>query len=273
MRLDLAKQKLSLMYARTGASRMNLFRGRVRPIHNPETEPAASQDMRWYAIGDLHGRRDLLQTMSQLVAADLRANPPQDAMTVFLGDYIDRGPDSAGVIEQLAEANFPTPLVALRGNHEATMLDFLQDETVLGSWRHYGGLETLLSYGVDVREALRGRDFGTAQQALRDRLPASHLRFLQETKFFHAAADYYFCHAGVRPLVPLARQAEHDLMWIRDEFRSHRDPFEKIIVHGHTPVEQPEDLPNRINVDTGAYATGRLTCVALDGMRRRFIST
>ena len=142
---------------------MNLFRGHVRPIHNPETEPAASQDMRCYAIGDIHGRLDLLQTMSQLISADLHANPPQNVMTVFLGDYIDRGPNSAGVIDRLAEGNFPTPLVALRGNHEATMLDFLEDENVLGSWRHYGGLETLLSYGVDVREALRGRDFGTVQ--------------------------------------------------------------------------------------------------------------
>jgi serine/threonine protein phosphatase 1 len=257
----------------TGAKRMNIFRKLLQPTRKQEIDAAAGGDMRRYAIGDVHGRLDLLDTLSQLISADLQTHPPQKAMTVFLGDYIDRGDNSAGVLDRLAKGDFPTSFVALRGNHEATMLDFLDDESVLGNWRQYGGLETLLSYGVDVREAMRGRDFKTAQESLRRRLPDSHLKFLNETKYFHEDGDYYFCHAGVRPLVSLAKQSEQDLMWIRDEFLNHRAPFGKIVVHGHTPADAPENLPNRINVDTGAYATGKLTCVALDGLQRRFLST
>jgi serine/threonine protein phosphatase 1 len=252
---------------------MTLFRKRAIVPKEEEVERVSTSNLRRYAVGDIHGRLDLLEKLAKAIDADLQSDPPQEAMTVFLGDYIDRGENSAGVIDRLAEGAFPTPFVALRGNHEATMLDFLEDESTLGSWRQYGGLETLLSYDVDVREAMRGKDFRAAQDALRRQLPPSHLRFLNRTKYFHTDGDYFFCHAGVKPSVPLARQAEHDLMWIRDEFLNYRGPFEKVVVHGHTPVDEPENLANRINVDTGAYATGKLTCVVLEGHRRRFIST
>lgn len=236
----------------------------------PSTPPGA----RIYAVGDIHGRLDLLETLAQKVENDLRHSaPPGEAVTVFLGDYIDRGRDSAGVVERLAKGDFPTPIVSLRGNHEATLLDFLENESVLEDWRRYGGLETLVSYRVDVREAMRGLNFGAARDAFRAALPAGHLAFLAETKLFWSAGGYFFCHAGVRPHVALEQQSERDLLWIRDEFNAYRGDFEKIIVHGHTPVPQAQVLPNRINIDTGAYATGVLTCLVLEGAERRFIST
>lgn len=239
-------------------------------------EPArasAPDGLRIYAIGDIHGRRDLLAALTEKIAADLRAQPAAAATAVFLGDYIDRGPDSFGVTELLASGSFPIPFVALRGNHEATLLRFLDDEEALGDWRHYGGLETLVSYGLNVQEAMRGQNFGGAQSALCKAMPAHHLSFFRDMKLSWSAGDYFFCHAGVRPNVPLARQSEHDLLWIRHEFNDYRGPHEKIIVHGHTPVAAPEVLPNRINVDTGAYATDILTCLILEGETRRFLST
>jgi serine/threonine protein phosphatase 1 len=144
---------------------------------------------------------------------------------------------------------------------------------VLDNWRHFGGLETLASYGVDVRDAMRGRNYAAAQAKLREVLPPPHQEFFERTRLSWSLGDYFFCHAGVRPNFPLARQEETDLLWIRDEFNDFRGAFEKMIVHGHTPVSEPEVLTNRINVDTGAYATDVLTCLVLEGRERRFIAT
>ena len=225
--------------------------------------------IRVYAIGDIHGRLDLLTALGE----DCLHLPSLEPIAVFLGDYIDRGPDSAGVIEKLANGDFPVPIVALRGNHEATLLRFLEDETALDEWRLYGGLETLVSYGIDVKNVMRGAEYAAAQAALREALPPKHLSFFKESKLSWSAGDYFFCHAGIRPNIALARQQEHDLLWIRQEFNDYQGPHEKIIVHGHTPVVEPEVLPNRINLDTGAYATGILTCLALEGRERKFIAT
>ncbi len=235
--------------------------------------PRVPSGLRIYAVGDIHGRRDLLQSLARKVADDLRGGGFDEAITVFLGDYIDRGPDSAGVAELLSASEFPTPIIPLRGNHEAELLRFLEDEKVLENWRRYGGLETLVSYAVDVKAAMRGQGYDVARQALKHHLPPRHRIFFEQTRLYWSIGDYFFCHAGVRPGVPLARQSEQDLLWIRDEFNAFRGPFEKIIVHGHTPVREPEILPNRIGIDTGAYATGALTCLILEDRDRRFIST
>lgn len=237
--------------------------------------PAARvpEGLRLYAIGDIHGRSDLLDRMAALISDDLRRAPPQDAITVFLGDYIDRGLDSRGVIDRLVARDFPTPIVTLRGNHEETMLNFLDDERVLDSWRHYGGLEALHSYGVNVSEAMRGTGFARIRADFAARLPESHRAFLEQTKLSVAYGDYFFCHAGVRPETPLDRQDAQDLLWIRDTFLDYRGAYPKIIVHGHTPALQPELLPNRINIDTGAYMTGVLTALRLEEARKSFIST
>jgi serine/threonine protein phosphatase 1 len=236
------------------------------------SRPSLPVGLRIYAIGDIHGRLDLLTRLSSKIADDLEARPCENAAIVLLGDYVDRGPQSSGVIEWILTGKLPAPFFALRGNHEATLLNFLEDSSILGDWRRYGGLETLQSYGVDVRHAMRGKGYSQAQADFQQALPSSHLKFYRDTALSWSSGDYFFCHAGVKPGVPLALQLEHDLLWIRDEFNFHRGSFEKIIVHGHTPVGSPESLPNRINVDTGAYATDVLTSVVLEGDERLFIS-
>lgn len=235
--------------------------------------PCIPDGFRLYVIGDVHGRDDLLDALCRSIEKDLAGTPIEGANIVFLGDYVDRGLRSAEVVERIVSGTTPAPVVALRGNHEAILLQFLEDENVLDSWRRYGAMETLLSYGVDVKEVLRGRGFDVARTQLRERLPPAHLRFFEDTKLSWSLGDYFFCHAGCRPNVPLARQQESDLLWIREEFLDFTGSWDKVIVHGHTPAPEPEERPQRINLDTGAYATGRLTCLILEGSTRRFLST
>jgi serine/threonine protein phosphatase 1 len=225
---------------------------------------------RIYAIGDIHGRLDLLDRAIAAIERDVKERGPA-ALTVTLGDYVDRGPSSNGVLERLAANPFPTPYVALKGNHETFMEAFLADPTLGSQWRDFGGLETLHSYGVPVGRLMMSRNYDEAARALREALPASHTGFMQSMKTSHSHGKYFLCHAGVRPGVPLDRQDEHDLLWIRGEFLASDVDFGKIVIHGHTPVEQPEVKANRINIDTGAFATGNLTCVALDEDGHRFL--
>jgi len=236
------------------------------------TPAALPTGLRLYVIGDVHGRLDLLDALSAKISADL-TDAPADVLTIFVGDYIDRGKDSAGVIERLSRAEFPTPLCALRGNHEEVLLSFLDDDNVLDSWRNYGGLETLHSYGVSVSEPMRGRGYDAARKSLLERLPESHLGFLRRTALSVTYGDYFFAHAGVRPGVPFDRQHADDLLWIREEFLGYREPLDKIVVHGHTPVNAPDIQPNRINIDTGAFATSVLTALVLEGVGRRILQT
>jgi calcineurin-like phosphoesterase family protein len=231
-----------------------------------------SERGRLYAIGDIHGRADLLDRMIEAIARDLTSDPIDECLTVTLGDYIDRGPESRGVLDRLARNPFPTDYVALKGNHEALFEQFLREPSVADHWRRLGGLETLHSYGVAVGTMMAGRDYQHGADALRAAVPAAHLAFLGSLKLSLTLGRYFLCHAGVRPGVPLARQSERDLLWIRDEFLASTADFGKIVVHGHTPNEAPEVLPNRINVDTGAFMTGRLTCVVLEADRTRFLS-
>jgi serine/threonine protein phosphatase 1 len=240
-------------------------------------DPAAAQaripdGLRIYSVGDIHGQLDLLNRVADWISQDI-ARSPMPAITVFLGDYIDRGPNSFGVVERLSRGDFPTDIRALRGNHEEMLIAFLDNEKSLEAWRRYGGLETLHSYGVPVINVMRGKGFPEAQASLRDKMPARHLEFYQKTEFCAEAGDYYFCHAGVKPGVALDQQNPHDLMWIREEFIRAPGPFEKRIVHGHTPVGKPIALPDRINIDTGAYASGMLTCLAIEGDTIRFFTT
>jgi diadenosine tetraphosphatase ApaH/serine/threonine PP2A family protein phosphatase len=235
--------------------------------------PSSLEPDRIYAIGDIHGRSDLLDRMVTQISRDLEAHPVGTALTVTLGDYVDRGPDSRGVIERLLRNPFQTPLVALKGNHESLLEAFLVDPAVAGQWRRLGGLETLHSYGVPVASLMIGKNYEEAAEALRAALPPAHLEFLRSLWTSLPVGKYFLCHAGVRPGIPLDRQSEEDMLWIREEFLSSRADFGKIVVHGHTPAESPEVLPNRINIDTGAFMTGRLTCAVLDKGRPRFLST
>jgi serine/threonine protein phosphatase 1 len=228
---------------------------------------------RVYAIGDVHGRADLLNDLAARIEADLKNIDCDEILTVFLGDYVDRGPNPAAVIARLSSGDFPTPIVALRGNHEAMLLNFLDDETALDLWRLNGGLETLHSYKVNVTDLMRGQGYKLAQEKFYANLPSKDLECLKAMKCHFVVGDYFFCHAGVRPGISLEGQSDNDLMWIREEFLTSDFDFGKIIIHGHTPVSSPDIRPNRINIDTGAFATNTLTCLVLQGANRRFIST
>ncbi len=234
--------------------------------------PAIPAGIRLYVIGDIHGRLDLLNDLEQKIRRDLET-APTEVMTIFLGDYVDRGRDSAGVLERLSAEAFCTAVLPLRGNHEEVFLQFLSDAAILGSWRKFGGLETLHSYGVSVDEAMRGAGYDRAQAALVAALPLRHRQFLEHTQLSFTLGDYFFSHAGVKPGVDLEEQAIGDLLWIRNEFLDFEGSFGKIVVHGHTPVADPEIKSNRINVDTGAYASSILTALVLEGDARRFLAT
>lgn len=227
---------------------------------------------RLYVIGDIHGRLDLFNELEQQIRQDLKT-APANVLTIFLGDYIDRGRESAGVLERLSAEDFCTPICTLRGNHEEVFLQFLSDASILSSWRNFGGLETLHSYGVNVAEAMRGAGYQRAQAALVDSLPARHRQFLESTKLSFTLGDYFFSHAGAKPGVDLDQQTSDDLLWIRNEFLDFAGDFGKTVVHGHTPTPKPEIKPNRINIDTGAYLSSVLTALILEGEGRRFIST
>jgi diadenosine tetraphosphatase ApaH/serine/threonine PP2A family protein phosphatase len=236
---------------------------------------AAPEPMRFspiYAVGDIHGRLDLLEKMIEHIRADAHARSGT-SLTVTLGDYVDRGPDSRGVIERLRTNPFPNRYVALKGNHEALLEAFLIDPSTGTQWQHLGGLETLRSFGIEVKPSMIDRDYEIAAEKLRQLLSPEQRAFLASLKTYLTVDRYFFCHAGVRPDVPLDRQNENDLLWIRNRFLNSTVNFGKIIVHGHTPVTAPEVLPNQINVDTGAFATGRLTCIVLEDDSYRFIST
>src|SRR5688572_15919719 len=226
---------------------------------------------RVYVIGDIHGRLDLLDQLIRKIDLDLKQAPAVEAITVTLGDYIDRGPNSRGVLERLVQDPFPTPYVPLKGNHEELFENFFDDPSLGSKWRHLGGLETLHSYGVPLSLLMLGKGFREAADLLRETVPKTHLEFLSSLRTSASSRSFFLCHAGVRPGIPLDRQSAGDLLWIRGEFLNSRLNFGKRVVHGHTPTERPEVLANRINIDTGAYLTGRLTCIVLEGDQHRFL--
>jgi serine/threonine protein phosphatase 1 len=238
--------------------------------------PALPEGQLLYAVGDIHGRLDLLQVMLDLIEADARTRGHVEQRTlVFLGDYVDRGPDSRGVVERLIsdplqgfDAHF------LKGNHEAILLDFLEEPWRLDHWLLNGGDATMESYGVDTARLARlGAPPEVWRNAFAEALPEAHLHFFKRLKLSVSFGDYLFVHAGVRPGVPLGAQSEADLVWIRGPFLDHSEPFGKIVVHGHTPVNEPVMRPNRIGIDTGAVFTGRLTALRLQDGARDFLQT
>ncbi|MCC2098208.1 MAG: serine/threonine protein phosphatase [Hyphomicrobiales bacterium] len=242
--------------------------------HNTVHREASTPDhTRIYAVGDIHGCFDKLVDLSNSIAADLLSSPVLHTTFVFMGDYIDRGQHSREVLDYLSTLMEDENAVFLRGNHESIFLRFLDDPRILGDWRRHGGIETLESYGVPVHKVQKGFGFEEARTDLLRRLPQKHLDFLLATRPSYVAGDYFFCHAGVKPSRSLTRQDAHDLMWIREEFMSFEGRLSKKIVHGHTPVRRPENRPGRINVDTGVYSSGKLSCAVLEGTMVRFMST
>jgi serine/threonine protein phosphatase 1 len=230
-----------------------------------KTKPRLPDGVRIYAIGDVHGRADLLQSLLTVIDADLARSTPERAIQVFLGDYVDRGPHSRAVIDLLIARSKSHETVCLRGNHEVFMLEVLQDPARLQEWRHYGGLTTLVSYGITPTMNPSADEQVELIEGLRHAIPSEHYDFLHELQSSFTCGDFFFVHAGVKPGVPLERQKDEDLLWIREEFLSSEERFGKYIVHGHTPVTAPDIRPNRINIDTGAYATGNLTLLTIQG--------
>ena len=253
-----------------------------------EAPASLPEGQRAYAIGDVHGCLEQLEALHQAIAADLAERPVAEAVLVHLGDYVDRGPDSAGVVALLA-AGPPVPglyTVNLMGNHEHMMLDALVSgqEEAAELWLSNGGANTLFSWGVP-RQA--------AQAEWAGRIPVPHLLFLRDLALLHQVGPYLFVHAGLRPGIPLHRQARQDMLWIREPFLSAKGPIlggapqsvlevaggaagadqALVVVHGHTPVQEPVAWPNRIGIDTGAVMGGVLTCAVLEGDRMGFLTS
>jgi len=247
----------------------------------PESGPAAGRappDMRIYAIGDLHGRKDLLDRMLALIADDARVTRASRKLLVFLGDYVDRGPDSRAVVETVAAGPPPGAdwagfrWVALAGNHEAMMLRFIEDLESAAVWLSgaNGGIATLQSY---IGELPQPSGLHALQSAFLKALPPEHRHFLASLPVSHVEGDYFFVHAGVRPSIPLLHQQRLDMLWIRGEFLGSSVDYGKVVVHGHTITMAPEERINRIGIDTGAFFTGRLTALVAEGDWRGFLAT
>ena len=237
-------------------------------------ESRTPEGMRLYAIGDVHGCDTMLDEAHSAIARDLIDRPAADYRIVHIGDYVDRGPDSAGVIGRLARmAATDRHVICLKGNHDAFLIDFLAaPETYGPNWLANGGDATLRSYGVTPsRSFFGGYDYRRLAGLLEQDLPATHRAFLEGLWLTARFGDYLFVHAGIRPGVPLDKQDPQDLMWIREEFLWDGGDHGFVVVHGHTPENPPEVMPNRINVDTGAVYGGPLTCLALEGTDYRFL--
>jgi len=232
------------------------------------------QGFRVYAVGDIHGRADLLKDIHRLIEEDAARDQVQENVLVYLGDYIDRGVFVREALDMLCSDVLPGfRRIFLKGNHEQMMLEFLENPELLEPWVQLGGQSTLLSYGVKVSLSDFSRNKAeSAQKALIDSLPREHFSFLSNLKLCFELGDYLFVHAGVRPGKALSEQIPEDLLWIRDDFLSSGEHFGARIVHGHSIVSSPEILPNRINVDTGAYASGKLNCAVLEKDRVRVLS-
>ena len=249
--------------------------GRLLGRKSPRDVPPSTGGRLVYAIGDVHGRLDVLEPLLRDIGEDVLATRPAERpLLVFLGDYVDRGPDSRGVVDRVLamHADGAFEVCALKGNHEEALLQFLDEPGFAATWMEHGGGPTLASYGVPPAVARTDLEAWTrVRDAFDQALPDPHRAFYQRLELLRAVGDYAFVHAGVRPGVALEDQAERDLLWIRHEFLQDRGPFGKVIVHGHTPAEEPQMLKHRLGVDTGAYATGVLTAVRLFGQEQRLI--
>jgi serine/threonine protein phosphatase 1 len=244
----------------------------ARPRTSPSPLPPLADGLRIYAVGDIHGRFDLLEALVAKIRRDTEEQRPARTIEVFLGDYVDRGPQSREVIDWMIAAPPVTEQrICLLGNHEDILLSALDDTSAMENWLFNGGGETLLSYGVTARALGGEAGLIELQQGFRAALPAAHLEFLASLRRSVSIAPYLFVHAGIRPGRAIEEQDPVDLVWIREPFLHSDADFGCVVVHGHTPATHPEVRHNRINIDTGAVFTGCLTCVVLEGTERRFL--
>lgn len=234
-------------------------------------KPRAPDGVRLYGVGDIHGHDALLVEMLAAIDRDIDSEGPARNIVVFLGDLIDRGPDSAGVVERLRTLARPYKTVFLTGNHEEVLVRILDgDDQLVGDWLRFGGLQCAKSYGLDPAR-LRSLGQSQAGQAIRQAIPEAHQKFLRSFADSFGAGDYLFVHAGIRPNVDLAQQSLTDLRWIRSPFLECRHRHPKMIVHGHSISKDVEFRPGRIGVDTGAYRSGVLSAVVFEGTDQRIL--
>lgn len=231
-------------------------------------EARVPHGVRVYVVGDIHGRADLLAKILARIDADEAARPVEHGITVFLGDYVDRGLRSREVIDQLIDRQLNRPVVTLRGNHDDSMLRALHDMDVALRWLAAGGRETLHAYGIAAPVNVDRDSIHTVMALAAKRIPTRHKVFLERLLPYVTIGDYAFIHAGIRPGIALEKQSPEDLMSIRQPFLDCTTPHDFVIVHGHTPVSTPDFRPNRINIDAGAYITGNLTCLVLEEDRQ-----
>ena len=245
-----------------------------RPLFLRSSGPSGPRRHRAYAIGDVHGRLDLLESLLAAIEADIGSSRKSKVSIVFLGDLIDRGPESAQVIERLRTYRPANASVHfIMGNHEEVMLRVLDGEgELVDSWLRFGGAETLRSYGIEPRD-LRRLDEDDTVARIRAAIPDSHRRFLGGFSDSISFGDYLFVHAGVRPGIDLSEQTHSDLRWIREPFLTDSSDHGFVVVHGHTIINRVEVTSNRIGIDTGAFCTGTLTALAIDGSGRWLIQT
>jgi len=236
-------------------------------------QPAIPDGTRLYCIGDIHGRADLLDQLHAMIQADA-AGYAGEKQIVYLGDYIDRGADSKRVVDILLQQNLPGFVSTfLLGNHEQTLLEFLIDPHAMASWLVYGGVAMLQSYGIEPGLVPSRRDLGRIRDDLDAALPDSHRKFFEQCTLCHMVGSYYFVHAGIRPGIALDKQLFEDQIWIRDAFTTSEADHGVVVVHGHCISSDAEFRPNRIGIDTGAFNSGVLTALVLEGTDQRLLQT
>lgn len=244
---------------------------RLRTLFKPATaeRPPASVPAgeRYYVVGDIHGRLDLFEALIAAIEAQEAVLSPADTTMVLLGDLVDRGPDSAGVIDRAMAWAAARRVRCIAGNHEEMFLRSFDDVGTLRHFLRYGGRETILSYGLD-QGRYEGFDLQELQDVMRDLVPAHHRAFLEGLEDIIVAGDYLFVHAGVDPDRSIEEQKTGDLRWIRERFLDSDKAFSHVVIHGHTIFDDVDDAGTRIGIDTGAYATGRLTALVLEGAEK-----
>ena len=250
------------------------FLDKIFGAFTAQPAPCGAKGYRAYAIGDVHGRLDLLDQLIGKIEQDIATRSRAKNVIVFLGDLIDRGPRSAQVIERLRTWQpQDAKRIFLCGNHEEVLLRVLAGETtVLADWLKFGGAQCLASYGIDA-ERLGDQHESVALAEIRAAIPPEHRVFLESFADTFRFGDYLLVHAGIRPGLAVAAQAQKDLRWIRDPFLDDQSDHGFVVVHGHTISEQVEERANRIGIDTGAYRSGVLTAMGIEGTSRWFLDT
>lgn len=247
----------------------------LRNLFKPQPSiplPSVPDGTRYYVIGDIHGRLDLFEAMIAEIERDDKARPGVQAHVILLGDLVDRGPDSAGVVARAREWQSQRSVRILAGNHEEMFLGAFEKTEVLRHFLKHGGRETVLSYGLSKKQ-FNAMNLDELFELLPELVPQSERDYIANFEEMVVAGDYLFVHAGIDPTLPLEQQKRRDLLWIRDRFLNHEGHLEKVVVHGHTIFDRVMDCGNRIGIDTGAFRSGVLTALVLEADQRRVIQT